>query len=120
MARNRNLKLRDRARKLRREATPAERLLWSRLRRKQLGVKFRRQVPLGPYIVDFLCCERRLIVEIDGSQHQQGAQRRHDQTRTAWLEAQGYRVLRFWNNQVLGDLEGVLARIWAELGNPSR
>lgn len=100
------------ARKLRKEMTPAERLLWSRLRDRRLaGLKFRRQVPVGPYIVDFLCAEARVIVEIDGGQHNLPDARAQDQERTRFLEAKGYKVLRFWNNEVLGNLEGVLTVI---------
>ncbi|MBI4332316.1 MAG: endonuclease domain-containing protein [Chloroflexi bacterium] len=94
------------ARTLRREQTDAERLLWSRLRRKQLdGFKFRRQQPIGRYVVDFVCFERKLIVELDGGQHDEARQR--DEERTAWLNKEGFRVLRFWNNDVFGNLEGV-------------
>ena len=100
--------LKDRARSLRRDATDAERELWQRLRNHQLaGAKFRRQVPVGHYIADFLCADARLIVEVDGGQHSDAA----DAARTAWLEAQGFRVIHFWNNDVLSNPEGVLMRI---------
>jgi len=80
------------------------------LRRKQLGgFRFRRQHPLGHYIVDFFCPEARLIVEADGGQHTED--NAHDVTRTAWLEARGYRVLRFWNSDVLAQTEAVLSMI---------
>jgi len=83
--------------------TEAERRLWRILARRQIaGRKFRRQHPIGRYIVDFVCLERRLIIEVDGGQH---AWESDDRQR--WLEAEGYRVLRFWNNQVLTDLENV-------------
>jgi len=109
-----------RARKLRREATDAEKLLWRKLRARQVcGAKFRRQVPIGPYIVDFVCFEHRLIVEIDGGQHNEPRGRAYDIQRTRWLESQGFRVLRFWNNEVLGNLEGVLTRIVQALNKPS-
>ena len=99
-----------RARTLRRNATVAEIRLWSRLRRKQLeGFRFRRQHPLGSYIVDFFCPEARLIVEVDGGQH--GEENAHDARRTKWLEARGYRVVRFWNNEVLSNTDGVLTTI---------
>ena len=92
--------LRQRARSLRKSATDAERALWARLRRRQvLGRKFRRQQPLGRYIVDFVCFEERLIVEVDGGQHLE--QQCSDGERQRWLEAQGYRLLRFWNDEVL-------------------
>jgi len=114
------------ARELRQRQTDAERALWTRLRSKQLeGVKFRRQQPLGPYIVDFASFEKRLIIEVDGGQHndpspcplpqgerEQGEGRvRGDEERTRWLNGKGYRVLRFWNNEVLLNMEGVLERI---------
>jgi very-short-patch-repair endonuclease len=92
------------ARALRRTPTNAETRLWARLRRKQLdGCRFRRQHPLGPNVVDFFCAEAKLIIEVDGGQHAQDTD-----TRTRWLEGRGYRVLRFWNNDVLANPEGVL------------
>ncbi|MBI4043034.1 MAG: endonuclease domain-containing protein [Deltaproteobacteria bacterium] len=95
------------ARELRREMTDAERKLWSSLRFRQIGkYKFRRQQPIGKFIVDFICFEQKLIVEVDGGQH--GEQTRYDGERTAWLEHHGYRVLRFWNNEVLQETEGVI------------
>lgn len=105
------------AHELRREQTDAEKTLWMKLRDKQLeGVKFRRQQPIGPYIVDFVSFGRRLIIEIDGGQHDEENVRAKDERRTAWLEERGYRILRFWNNEVLIDLEGVLERIKEALG----
>ncbi|WP_417513255.1 endonuclease domain-containing protein [Minwuia sp.] len=99
-----------RARHLRSEMTRAERLLWSRLRRGQIdGFHFRRQYPVGPFIGDFCCAEKRLIVELDGSQH--GLTEREDRRRTEWLEKQGYRVIRFPNFEVFRNLEGVLLTI---------
>ncbi|MCH7622317.1 MAG: DUF559 domain-containing protein, partial [Chloroflexi bacterium] len=96
----------DRARVLRKNSTDAERRLWQHLRRYQInGCKFRRQQPIGPYIVDFVCFEKRLIIEVDGGQHM--LQVEDDNTRTEWLRSQGFQVLRFWNNQVLGDVEAV-------------
>jgi very-short-patch-repair endonuclease len=89
--------------------TDAERKLWLALRAHRLnGLSFRRQVPVGPYIVDFVCHDARLIVEVDGGQHADSVA---DQRRDAWLESAGYRVLRFWNNEVLGNLDGVLSQI---------
>lgn len=89
------------ARALRREMTDAERKLWWGLRGRHLeGFRFRRQHALGPYVLDFCCLEAKLIVEVDGSQHAE-LRREHDQKRTAWLEAQGFRVIRFWNYEVL-------------------
>lgn len=102
------------ARELRRNSTEAERRLWSRLRKRQLdGVRFRRQVPIGPYVVDFACLAERLVVEIDGGQHALDADR--DAARTAWLETRGYRILRFWNNEMLENLEGVCGRVLQSL-----
>ena len=98
------------ARRLRRDQTDAEQMLWARLRNRQLdGWKFRRQVPLGKFVVDFVCYDEKLVVELDGGQH--GENPDDDATRTAWLEARGFRVLRFWNHEVLENLEGVLTII---------
>jgi very-short-patch-repair endonuclease len=98
----------DRARRLRRETTLAEAVLWRRLRNRALcGAKFRRQHPIGPYTADFCCVEAALIVEADGSQHEPG----RDAFRTAFLEKEGFLVLRFWNDDVLTNPEGVLQRI---------
>ena len=108
-----------RARELRRQQTQAEALLWCRLRRKQLdGLKFRRQHILGPFIVDFASLERKLIIEVDGGQHNIESGHQRDQERTAWLEAQGYRVIRFWNNDVLASPDGVLEIIRQALMTP--
>jgi very-short-patch-repair endonuclease len=98
-----------RARRLRRHSTDAERKLWNRLRSRSLdGCKFVRQEPIGPYIVDFICRERRLVVEVDGGQH---ATDPRDAIRDQWLVDHRYRVLRFWNNDVLGNMDGVLETI---------
>ena len=97
------------ARKLRQEQTDAERLLWSRLRRKYVSrVKFRRQEPIGPYVVDFVSFEKRLVVEVDGGHHNDEAVRLKDEERTRWLAAEGFRLLRFWNNEVLTNVDAVL------------
>ena len=102
------------ARGLRRRPTEAERLLWRHLRLRQVGgYRFRRQQPLGPYIVDFVCLEKRLIVEVDGGQH--AAQVEKDAQRAAWLEADGFRLLRFWNSEVLQDTQAVQETIRAAL-----
>jgi very-short-patch-repair endonuclease len=91
------------ARTQRRAPTRAEEMLWRELRARRLdGHKFRRQVPLGPYVADFICLEARLIVELDGAPHDDPAQRAHDARRTAWLASQGFRVLRFPNDLLLG------------------
>jgi len=103
--------LQQRARQLRKKMTEAERKLWSRLRRGQLGgLRFRRQVPFDKYIVDFACFEPKIIIELDGSQH--ASQIVYDNQRTKWLESLGYTVLRFWNNEVSGNIENVLQTIW--------
>ena len=97
--------------------TDAELRLWRLLRHRRLnGIKFRRQVPIGPYIVDFLCAGAKLIVEADGSQH---AESHRDKMRDAYLASQGWRVLRFWNNEVLGNRESVLETIAAHAAKPS-
>ncbi|MBI5522944.1 MAG: endonuclease domain-containing protein [Desulfarculus sp.] len=102
--------MRDRARGLRRRQTDAERLLWRKLRARSLAdYKFRRQHPLGPFIVDFVCTEKKLVIEADGGQH--AANARRDRRREQYLASQGYRVLRFWNTDVLLNIEGVLAVI---------
>jgi very-short-patch-repair endonuclease len=106
----RNAVAQRRARALRIRMTDAERHLWYHLRRRNLnGCRFRRQVPIGPFIADFASLEQRLVVEIDGSQHC-GSQR--DRRRDAFLQAKGFRVLRFWDNEVLLQTESVLEVIW--------
>jgi very-short-patch-repair endonuclease len=106
--------MKDLARRLRRHGTDAERLLWNRLRSRQLaGFKFRRQQILGPYIVDFLCLEPKLVIEIDGGQHAEQAHQ--DARRTEYLQALGYRVIRSWNNEVLRDSDAVVGSIRAAL-----
>ena len=103
-----------RARGLRQRQTDAERLLWSRLRGRALeGFKVRRQHPVGPFVADFACLEARLVIEVDGGQHAERAT--SDAQRTAYLQAEGFRVLRFWNADVLGNLDGVLEVIAATL-----
>ena len=98
------------ARDLRQQMTDAERRLWYLLRRKQLeGFRFRRQAPIGKYIADFVCFAECLIIEVDGGQHSD--QQAYDEARTEWLESEGFRVLRFWNNDVLANQEGVLETI---------
>ena len=98
--------LRRRARALRSRMTDAERKLWFALRdRRFAGFKFRRQVPIGRFIVDFVCFEARLVIEVDGGQHADSLQ---DQRRDRWFAANKFRVLRFWNNEVLSNLEGVM------------
>jgi very-short-patch-repair endonuclease len=100
------------ASRLRRDQTDVEQKLWLAVRNRRLAnAKFRRQATIGRYIVDFLCIEAKLIVELDGGQHSEEA----DAERTRFLEAQGYRVLRFWNNDVIENFDGVLAAICAGL-----
>ena len=103
-----------RARTLRWNMTDAERTLWGHLRRRRLrNCKFRRQYPFGPYILDFVCLERKLVVELDGSQHDD--QRTYDRIRDGWLSDQGFRILRFWNNEVLRQERAVLETIYYAL-----
>ena len=107
--------LKTNARLLRKNLTDAERRLWSEIRLRQAGgFKFRRQFPIGRYIVDFACSERKLVVEVDGGQHAE--QENYDADRTKWLESQGFRVLRFWNNEIQTNLEGVKESIFRALG----
>jgi very-short-patch-repair endonuclease len=105
------------ARRIRAGMTNAERHLWSRLKNKQLdGVRFRRQAPIASYVVDFYCHAARLVVELDGGQHTDQADR--DLARTQDLERHGFRVIRFWNNEVFDNIESVLERIRGELIKP--
>jgi len=106
----------QRARALRRRMTDAERLLWRHLRNRELGGwKFRRQYPVGPFIVDFICVEKNVVIEVDGGQHAENEAL--DLKRSAYLNKMGYRVLRFWNNEVLQETEAVLEAIFATLAN---
>jgi very-short-patch-repair endonuclease len=105
------------ARKLRRDMTIAERALWRLLRARQLsGYKFRRQQPIDYYIVDFICFTHRIVIEVDGGQH--GINLDYDDRRTRHLEKQGFRVVRFWNNEVLENSEGVCLKILEVLATP--
>ena len=98
------------AKTLRSKQTEAEQRLWYHLRAHRFeGLKFKRQKPIGRYIVDFICVERRLIIEIDGGQHSE--QVKYDHDRDTWLRSQGYTVLRFWNHEVMQQLESVLEQI---------
>ncbi|HUU63719.1 MAG TPA: endonuclease domain-containing protein [Dehalococcoidia bacterium] len=115
MRKNRDLA--NLARELRHKQTDAERALWARVRNRQLeGVKFRRQQPIGPYIVDFVSLDRKLVIEIDGGHHSEEELRESDQKKSAWLEERGYEVLRFWNNEVMRNMEGVLEKMREALG----
>lgn len=109
--------LRSRAKEMRHNPTDAEQKLWSILRSRQLsGWKFRRQVPVGQYIADFLCFEARLVVEADGGQH---GTDEFDGQRDAWLKAQGFRILRLWNNDILTNEDGAARIILTALEHPS-
>lgn len=104
------------ARRLRSNSTEAEKRLWQALRSEGLGVKFRRQAAIGPYIVDFVCFEKKLVVEVDGGQH---CQSQSDSVRDEWFSSQGFVALRFWNNDVLENLDGVAQKIKERLNSPS-
>ena len=114
--RGRKKLLRDRAESMRSSQTEAEYRLWQILRAKRfVGHKFRRQLPIDHYIADFACLTSRLIVEADGGQHGEGT---HDERRDAYLRAQGFRILRFWNNEIFEQEEAVMARIFDALQSP--
>ncbi len=107
---------RDNARRLRKEMTDAERRLWQYLRGGRLeGHKFRRQHPVPPYVIDFCCVEARLAIELDGSQHTEAA----DAARSRYLESQGWRIVRFWDNDVLSNTDAVVEAIWNFLPRPA-
>jgi len=104
-------------RRLRNDMTDAELRLWQCLRRRQMdGSRFRRQHPFRNYILDFVCLEKMLVIEVDGGQHRENVER--DEARTVRLSAAGFRVLRFWDNEVLGDIEAVKESIWRILHTP--
>ena len=104
------------AKRLRANTTPHERLLWGALKELPVdGTHFRRQAPIGPYVVDFLCPAAHLIIELDGGHHNEDETAKRDRERQLWLEQQGYRVVRFWNSEITGDLTAVLERIYVEL-----
>src|SRR5688500_9506610 len=101
-----------RARKLRNDPTDAEKRLWTYLRARRTSAShFRRQVPIGAYVVDFCCHGEKLIIEVDGGQHGLANEALRDSQRTKWLESRGYRVLRFWNNEILQNFDGVAETI---------
>jgi very-short-patch-repair endonuclease len=107
---------RRRAQALRRELTKAERILWSKLKGRQLaGWMFRVQHPIGPYIADFACVQLRFVVEVDGETHSSVLERQHDNRRTAFIEGEGWSILRVWNSEVYKNLEGVLRAIEDQL-----
>ena len=102
------------ARRLRTAMTDAEQRLWQSLRLRQFdGYEFRRQHPMGHYVVDFVCVEAKLVVEVDGGQHSE--RQDYDASRTEWLRQRGFRVVRFWNHEVMNNIEAVKAAIWEAL-----
>lgn len=103
-------------RKLRKNSTPQEIILWSRLRKNQLGFRFRRQHSIGKYIVDFYCSEKNLIIEVDGGQHDEESARKYDEKRSEYLKRLGFRVLRFWDRDINLNLEGSVGEIINFLG----
>jgi len=110
------MSLLDNAKSLRSNLTDAEQKLWYHLRAHRfMGRKFKRQKPMGRYVVDFVCLEEKLIVELDGGQHAENVE--YDHVRDSWLRSEGYTVLRFWNNELMNEMEGVLERIRLTLSN---
>jgi len=104
------------AKKLRANTTPHERLLWRALKELPIeGTHFRRQAPIGPYVVDFFCPAKRLIIELDGGHHNEDETAERDRKRQLWLEQEGYRVIRFWNSEITSNLTAVLELIYVEL-----
>ena len=104
------------AKKLRANTTPHERTLWRALKELPIdGSHFRRQAPIGSYVVDFVCPAKRLIIELDGGHHNEDDTAARDLERQRWLEREGYRVIRFWNSEITGDLAAVLERVYIEL-----
>jgi len=113
-----NPKTKHQAIQLRKKSTPAERKLWSRIRDDQLGVTFRRQHAVGNYIPDFCCPKAKLIIELDGSQHLE--QEEYDNERTRYLESLGYKVIRFWNNEVMKNVDSVILAVMNALEDESK
>jgi len=113
-----NPKTKHQAIELRKASTPAERKLWSRIRNDQLGVTFRRQHAVGNYIPDFCSPKAKLIIELDGSQHLE--QEEYDEERTKYLESLGYKVIRFWNNDVMKNVNGVILAVMNALEDVSK
>ena len=100
------------SRSLRKNSTPQEIIVWSRLKNRNFeNLKFRRQHPMGKYIVDFICIEKKIIIELDGWQHKEENQQRYDLSRTEFLMKRGFKILRFWNNEINNDLNAVFLRI---------
>jgi very-short-patch-repair endonuclease len=106
----------QRARRLRKNATDAEKVFWNSVRNQQMGTKFRRQWPIAGFVVDFVCLDRKLIVEIDGGQHLDNIR---DERRTVVLNELGFRVVRYWNHEVLANIAGVLENLRGLLADPS-
>lgn len=107
------------ARQLRKDQTDVEQILWEFLRNRRFNaVKFRRQHPIGPYVVDFVSLDKKLIIELDGGQHNTESGKEKDKERKIWLEQQGFQLLRFWNNEVISDLDNVLEVIHNALTSP--
>ena len=105
------------AKNLRSKQTDCENILWQRIRAKRLnGIKFRRQVPIGRYVVDFIALSKKLVIELDGSQHFDNI--KYDNKRTEDLEKLGYKVLRFWDNEVINNIDAVLLKILEEFNKP--
>jgi very-short-patch-repair endonuclease len=103
------------AKKLRANTTPHERILWRALKELPIeGTHFRRQAPIGRYVVDFFCPAKRLVIELDGGHHNDDETAKRDSERQAWLEQEGYRVVRFWNSDVTGDLRAVMEKIYVD------
>ena len=109
--------LKDFAKKNRKEMTEAERVLWEELRKLNCGYHFRRQHPIGDYIADFACLEKKLVIEVDGDYHNEPLQQQNDQWRTEFMEGKGYTVIRFKNEEITYDLPKVIARIKEQLYN---
>ena len=106
------------ARNLRKSQTPQEQKLWNLLRNRQLlGYKFKRQYPIGNYIVDFVCREKRLVIELDGGQHNIAVNIHYDFLRSEYIKQRGFKVIRFWNKEIDENIEGVIAKITEELNN---
>ena len=104
------------ARNLRKKQTEQEKIIWSVIRNRQFyGLKFKRQVLIGIYIVDFCCNEKKVVIELDGGQHNEPNNRIYDKNRTAFIESEGYKVIRFWNNDVNCNLEGVYKKLQEEI-----
>jgi very-short-patch-repair endonuclease len=111
---------RDTARRLRKDTTYAEAKLWRHLRQlPMLGSHFRRQVPVGPYVADFACMASKLLIEVDGGQHSETENATRDGARTRWLEAEGYRVIRFWNNEIIANIDGVMEAVYSAVHGAS-